>query len=199
MSSIHQSFCGSSKQSANCRQLKNAKVIISIPTILLSFQVSKKSRNFSKIGKQFNVWLEVPVPKATSLVTKSSRRERDSKFIKGLYKWLFWDSYYSWGWCLGHQPWTIVGESWGAWEKSLKLGGGKKGDIWKTDLQRLLFSVILESCGILGQIARFIRQRVCNLKTLIRLESDFSRVRIMIVLRWVGNISVMLMSFFSLF
>ena len=126
MSSIHQSFCGSSKQSANCRQLKNAKVIISILTILLSFQVSKKSRNFSKIGKQFNVWLEVPVLKATSLVTKSGRRERDSKFIKGLYKWLFWDSYYSWGWCLGHQPWTIVGESWGAWEKFLKLGGGKK-------------------------------------------------------------------------
>ena len=125
MSSIHQSFCGSSKQSAYCRQLKNAKVI-SILTILLSFQVSKKSRNFSKIGKQFNVWQEVPVPKATCLVTKSSRRERDSKFIKGLYKWLFWDSYYSWGRCRGHQPWTIVGESWGAWEKSLKLGGGKK-------------------------------------------------------------------------
>ena len=199
MSSIHQSFCGSSKQSANCRQLKNAKVIISLLTILLSFQVSKKSRHFSKIGKQFNVWLEVPVPKATSLVTKSSRRERDSKFIKGLYKWLFWDSYYSWGWCLGHQPWTIVGESWGAWEKSLKLGGGKKKETFERQICKdYFFTLTFEFCGILGQIARFIRQRVCNLKTLISLESDFSRVRIMIVLRWVGNISVMLISF-SLF
>ena len=82
MSSIHQSFCGSSKQSANCRQLKKCKG--NNKFTYHSFVFSGKQ----KVAKFFQNWKTVQCltgsasSKGNMSGNKSSRRERNSKFIK---------------------------------------------------------------------------------------------------------------------